>query len=198
MRIVYENMARQKRVVTAAEIKAQWEAKEKGQDINAIAIVADTLNENDTLKDKVAQLEEDNKQLTKKSKYSPSALRQRLDETLAGFGINAAFEPLIELATERFPKDYHDEKLRGAFVCTVDQRIKIWTELLSYQLPKLKAVEVAGQVDNSITVLIRRFGDDAILERGNSINERSSSTPPIDITPVAEKPCNDTVTVKKF
>ncbi len=40
-----------------------------------------------------------------------------------------------------------------------DQRIKVWTELAAYRHPKLKSVEVNGQVDMNFTIVVKKFGE---------------------------------------
>lgn len=42
-----------------------------------------------------------------------------------------------------------------------DQQIKVLSELNAYRMPKLKAVEVKQDIDVSISVVIRRFGEEA-------------------------------------
>lgn len=176
-----------KHVLTATEIQQKWEAEEKGLPWPPPAELSVLRNEKEELRKKVMMLE------NKVASSSVSALRAKLDEMLAKFGIQAAFEPLIEIALERYP-DTHPT-LGGQLVCSVDQRIKIWTELLSYQLPKLKAVEMAGQVDHSLTVIIKRFGggEDQRLVQQMHVPE------PIDITtaPITEEP-NKHVSIKRF
>ena len=179
-------------IITAAEINAQKEAAKNNQPLPQAAELGllrnekvDLTKQNEALTTKVKMLE------ATRDANSPSRLRQMLDGILTKNGINAAFEPLVELALERWPDDH--PTFAGQLVCSVDQRIKIWTELLSYQLPKLKAIEMAGQVDHSLTVVIRRFGEgDAIIERAAQPQQA------IDIPVTVKEEKNDAVRVKKF
>jgi hypothetical protein len=193
-------------VLTAEELEA---AKAAGQDIKKIVEerhnALDFAAERQVLQNKIAALE----------RGGPTQLRIELDNILKKNGINAAFEPLVELALERYPKDFSVANLAGQLVCSVDQRIKIWTELLSYQLPKLKAIEVAGQVDHSLTVVIRRFGGDTLLER--NVTPQAATEVPVTVVPdekldnnkkkpnkreqnrkAAEETANAAVKIKKF
>jgi len=149
-------------VVSAADIQAQWAKQAQDpQQLPSTTIIkqqkalGELEHENDQIK---KQLE---KALSKldKAKGGSANLREMLDTVLAKYGIKAAFEPLIAMATETHKEDESIPKvLWGRFVLEADQRIKIWTEILSYQLPKLKAMEVSGQIDNSLTVYVKRFG----------------------------------------
>jgi hypothetical protein len=47
----------------------------------------------------------------------------------------------------------------GGEQLTADQRIKTLDMLAGYTVPKVKSIEVSGQVDHSITVKIVRFAD---------------------------------------
>lgn len=162
------DLNREAKIVTAEEIIA---AKAAGKDLKQIVEekhqAVDFAAERQVLENKIAMLE----------RGGPSQLRIALDTILRKNGINAAFEPLVELALERYSPGH---PMAGQLVCSVDQRIKIWTELLSYQLPKLKAMEIAGQVDHSLTVVIRRFGGDAVVER--------NVTPPATEVPITVVP----------
>lgn len=171
-----------KPVITADEIKKHWEAEKAGipnvhmkQLLEARTAEFALIKEKRDLEDKVRKLEA----------HTPTALRQELDRILKTHGINAAFEPLVALAMERHPLEH--PTMAGQFVCSVDQRIKIWTELLSYQLPKLKAIEMAGQVDHSLTVVIRRFGGDAVVERNVTPPEPAPVEVPIEVAPEEPK-----------
>lgn len=149
-------------VVSAADIQAQWaqEANNPRQLPSETIIkqqraIGELAHENNSIK---KQLEKALDKLDK-SKGGSASLREHLDSILAKHGIKAAFEPLIAMAMEQWPKDEHTPQvLWGQFKLEADQRIKIWCEILSYQLPKLKAMEVSGQVDNSLTVYVKRFG----------------------------------------
>lgn len=164
-------------VITAEQIKESWDAQRQGKKPTNLDELLAAKRSEEKLKKEKAELK---LAVAKLESVGPTALRAKLDDILKGYGITAAFEPLVELAMERYPADYPVLTMAGQLVCSVDQRIKIWTELLSYQLPKLKAIEVAGQVDHSLTVVIRRFGGDSVIER--------NVTPPTVDVPVVVVP----------
>lgn len=88
-------------------------------------------------------------------------LKTLLDELFKRHGVEPA-EELVRMATER--------DALGNFILTIDQRIKIWSDLLSYRMPRLKAMEVSGQLDHSLTVIVRKFGEgDMLIERARPI-----------------------------
>lgn len=156
-----------KKIITAEEIKAGLAMQSKGEQWLPSKQI-ETLTKNNKeleldLKEQAKQIEKLQDKLSKQ-KGSSASIRDFLDTTLKKYGITAAFEPLIEMATERYPDDFTVEALRGQFVLDPDQRIKIWTEILSYQLPKLKAMEVSGHVDNSLTVFVKRYTGGSSLE----------------------------------
>jgi hypothetical protein len=94
--------------------------------------------------------------------------------------------------------DHPVEAARGQLVCTTDQRIKIWTEILQYQMPKLKAVEVSGQVDNTITVIVRRFGEDSVIERKIPVTDIVASTTPVEVKQELTPKVTPGVVIKRF
>lgn len=110
--------------------------------------------------------DEINRNEIEKKKASPVEMRRQLGEILEKYGIEPA-EELIKLATE--------VDGNGKLVATRSERTKIWTEILQYRMPKLKSVEMSGTVDNTITVVVRKFGGDTIVER--------DAHPVVDITP---------------
>lgn len=186
-----------KPIVTAAQIKAAWSkdkplTTEKVEDtklkkvaheanralLQAAVDKADLEAENARM---VKEVEKLNQRL-EKQQSSTASIRAHLDAMLAKHNIRAAFEPLIEMATERYPDDFKVEVLRGEFKCDVDQRIKIWTEVLSYQLPKLKAMEVSGQIDNQLTVIVKRFGQGA----NTSVDESAAMKNVTDVPATVE------------
>lgn len=179
-------------VISAEGIKEIWEAEKKGKTPPALLQLMESQRSEQTLQQEKEKLEDKVRRL---EAYSPTALRMQLDAILKKYGITAAFEPLIEIAMERYP-DTHS-LMGGQLVCSIDQRIKIWTELLGYQLPKLKAIEMAGQVDHSLTVIIKRFGDDN--GNGRNIEKIVSDTPvTVDVPSKVEHDLPKGVSVKKF
>lgn len=73
------------------------------------------------------------------------------------------FVELIELATETQELQVGDKTITVP-VATVDQRITIAKELAQYMAPKLKSMEIEGQVDMNFQITVKRFGDDKIAE----------------------------------
>lgn len=67
---------------------------------------------------------------------------------LEELGVEPAKE-LIKMALE--------EDAKGQLALSSDQRIKIWSELLQYQQPKLKSVEHSGKVDQELTIIVKKF-----------------------------------------
>ena len=76
---------------------------------------------------------------------SRADLRRVMDIVMEHFGV----EPIVEL-------------VRMASQETLDPslRAKIWMELQSYRMPKLKSVEHTGTVNHQHNVVIVRFGED--------------------------------------
>ena len=114
-----------------------------------------TIDKQEELIARNKDLEAHNKNLlsiqSNRGRLSPAESRFTLEELCRKHGVQPA-EELIKMALEN--------GLDGKPMLTSDQRIKIWAELLSYQMPKLKAVENHSQVDASLTVVVRRFGGD--------------------------------------
>lgn len=80
-----------------------------------------------------------------------SALQRACDE--AGYD---PFKELIRLATETFDTVV-DGKTVTLPLCDTDQKISIAKELAQYLAPKLKGIEVEGQVDHEFTLKILHF-----------------------------------------
>lgn len=153
---------KQKPILKASDIQAKWAAEAKGQVWSPTDTITALGAQNDEL---VTQNSKYEKQITELMKRlearqsSVSNLRDLLDTIMKEYGIKAAFEPLIKMACEKYSDDHVNAALAGQYVLNNDQRIKIWTEILSYQIPKLKAIEMSGQTDQTVTVIVRRFGD---------------------------------------
>ena len=81
-------------------------------------------------------------------KMTPSEIRQGLDLLMQKYN----YSPLENLIITSQQTD--NESLST----------KIDMFLLEFLLPKLKSVEVSGQVDHTHTVVIRRFGSDGRIE----------------------------------
>lgn len=67
------------------------------------------------------------------------------------------FRELIEMATGTYPCEVNGQIINMP-ICTVDQKIMIAKEIAPYLAPKLKNIEVTGEVDNKITFTIRKIG----------------------------------------
>lgn len=128
-------------IMTPEEIRQKWEFERAGRPWPPVQEHKELLNE-------VAKLREDNKELKHTRKHTPTELKKTLDLLFESYGIDPAKE-LVELAISTDGN--------GNFLCTIDQRIKIWAELLSYRAPKLKAIEMSGHVDHEMTVVVQKF-----------------------------------------
>lgn len=149
-------MGKGKPVVTAEELNKRWGKKTPEQlpsaaglspkqvmvaaieHVRHVAVMEQKVNE------QAAKLEE-------VKKYSPLQAQEALAACLQKYGVDPADE-LTKMAIEC------DET--GKFILTADQRIKIWLELLSYRMPKLKSAQVAGQIDTQMTIVVKKFGSD--------------------------------------
>lgn len=83
-------------------------------------------------------------------------LRDTLARMLKKYGVEPA-EELVKMAVAR--------DASGEFVLTTDQRIRVWEGLMAYQMPKLKAIEMSGTIDHELTVVVRRFDVDTVVDR---------------------------------
>lgn len=98
-------------------------------------------------------------------KLTALGLKEKADAILARYEVEP-MEELIKIAT-----GHHGE-------ISIELQTKIWSDLLQYRMPKLKAVEMSGQVDTTLNVSIVQFD-----EHGN---RRSSKIKPntIDVEPL--------------
>jgi hypothetical protein len=78
----------------------------------------------------------------KRGKLTAAELRQVLDLAIEETGL----EPVYELL-----------RMVRAGEVTMDQKIKILSEINSYRMPKLKAVEYKGEMDLNITVQVKQY-----------------------------------------
>lgn len=129
------------KVLTAEQIKAKWDLEKLG--------IAGGVSpaEHETLK-------QENEEFRRKGP-SRQDLRKTLADLFKQYGIDPA-EELIKIATET----YEDNEGKTRFVSTRQERTDIYMKLLEYRYPKLKAVEMSGQIDASLTISIVRFGED--------------------------------------
>lgn len=86
-------------------------------------------------------------------KRTAKDMREALDLLREKHDFSAA-EELIELAME----------LRGKPLL-LNLRVKILETLLEYEVPKLKSVEVTGEVEHSHTITIVRYGEDGSIRQ---------------------------------
>lgn len=96
----------------------------------------------------------------RRGKLSTSELRQVLDAAIEETGI----EPICEML-----------RMVRAGELTMDQKIKILSEVNSYRMPKLKAVEVKGDIDLSITVNVKHY-DQKVQSQDSFIEVDSKET----------------------
>lgn len=176
-------------VLNADSIKAMWDAEKEGKPITVPAAIVAQAQETVSLRQQVADLRES----AEKPKAITGQLRAALSDILAKHKIKAAFEPLVELALEKHPPGH---EYAGSFVCDVDQRIRIWVELLQYQMPKLRAIEVAGEIDNTLTVVIRKFDDSgSVRQVQQAIQKEAVIDVPTQVTPEDGGPA---IKIRKF
>ena len=98
------------------------------------------------------------------AKATPSSLRGKLTPQEVRATIHKLceendydpFKELIILATEKQEITVAGKTLTVP-VCDVDQRILIAKELAQYMAPKLKSIEVEGQIDAVFTFKIKHF-----------------------------------------
>jgi hypothetical protein len=89
-------------------------------------------------------------------RVSPAARREAIIDVLTEEGI----DPVRELAILAKP----GAEYNGAPV-PLDTRVRILMELTQYVAPKLKTVEVRGEVEHTHTLVIERYGDDGTIQR---------------------------------
>lgn len=107
------------------------------------------------------------------AKLSPNKVREAID-LICRKHLYDPFTELIEIATGYentavVGKDGVEFMVRTR-IASVQQRIDIAKELASYMAPKLKSMEVVGQIDNTLHITIEKVGDDGktkIIELNN-------------------------------
>lgn len=100
--------------------------------------------------------------ITVKRKKTPADIRA----TIQGLCDEAGYDPfreMIRLATETVETEVNGVMVKLP-VCDIDQKIQIAKEIASYMAPKLKGIEIAGEVDHNFTMRILHF-----TEEGKSI-----------------------------
>lgn len=148
-------MAKHKTVVITAEelIARRAAASAASADLLTARQIAEQAIANQAKTEKVVE--------ELKKTYSPVQAQEALATCLGKYGVDPADE-LVRMALEQ------DDT--GKFILTADQRIGIWKELLSYRLPKLKSAQMAGQIDQSLTVIVKRFGENGQLVADQPLN----------------------------
>lgn len=101
----------------------------------------------------VTQLQRGVSQLQRKT---PKDLRDALNLLFEKHDFSPA-EELVEMVLET--------DSTGQYVLSPDQRIRILSDLQSYVMPKLKSVEVSGEVEHKHSIVIVRYGDDGRTSR---------------------------------
>lgn len=92
----------------------------------------------------------------RREKKSTAEIQEALDLIMQKHDMEPA-EELVKMVMEK-----QDD---GQWVLTNDQRIKILTDLTQYRMPKLKSVEVAGNVNHKHEIIIVRYGEDGKVSR---------------------------------
>lgn len=85
--------------------------------------------------------------------------RQILDEILQKYGAEPA-EELLKMAMATRTNQHGEE----VPMLSTKERVDIWKELLSYRMPKLKAVQLEGKIDTNINITIVRYGEDGKVQ----------------------------------
>lgn len=85
--------------------------------------------------------------------------RQKLDDLLAKHGVEPA-EELLKMAMQT-RRDANGNEIP---VLSARERKDIWTELMSYRMPKLKSVQLEGKLDTNINITIIRYGEDGKVQ----------------------------------
>ncbi len=94
--------------------------------------------------------------IAKLQRKTPKDLRDALNLLFEKHDFSPA-EKLVEMVLET--------DSAGRYVLTPDQRIRVLSDLQSYVMPKLKSVEVSGEVEHKHSITIIRYGDDGKIKR---------------------------------
>lgn len=97
-----------------------------------------------------------------RGKLTPAEVRNVIAEACKKKNYDP-FEELIELATSKTTVTVNGEEVE-VHTCDTDQRIIIAKEIASYMAPKLKNVEVRGEVTGDIHITVKNFTRTAIQE----------------------------------
>jgi hypothetical protein len=130
----------------------------------------------DQVHDLQSKMEAMHQSLSKLSRSTPADLRKVMMHLFETNDFSPA-EELISMALGRECRDGRTYEL------TADQRVRILSELNSYVMPKLRSVEVKGEVEHKHRVVIVRYGDD-----GNTRQEEMAAPKQRDAIDVIATP----------
>lgn len=121
--------------------------KQQAQGLPPVTVAQQTrlLQENEALKKSLADLTERGT----KGLLSPTEFRATIMQLFQEFKVHPVRELLVM---------YHEENARGRLL-TVEQRIHVMELLMQYTLPKMKTMEITGEVNQNITVTVKRYGE---------------------------------------
>jgi hypothetical protein len=108
----------------------------------------------------VDRLEALEKKVAQRGRKSPAELRDALELLMQKFDMQPA-EELVKMAMET--RELEDGS--KVWALAPELRARILSDLMQYQMPKLKAVEVSGTVDHNHTIMIVRYGEDGAVRR---------------------------------
>ena len=141
-------------VPTPDEIRARMDLQERGFAPQAMSMSAQE-TEISELRRQLGELQ------SKMSRPKSSAeIREGLMLICQKYSMIPA-EELIKMAMET--RELPDGT--KVWALTPELRTKILTEILGYQMPKLKAVEVQGQIDHEHHIMIVRYGEDGGIRK---------------------------------
>jgi hypothetical protein len=98
-----------------------------------------------------------------RGKLTPNEFRNKLQEACAKHSYDP-FEELIVLATTKV-KMKIDGKDTLVHLLDSDQRIQVAKEIAQYVAPKLKGIEVKGEIDNKLEITVKTFSAIAPAEK---------------------------------
>lgn len=92
-----------------------------------------------------------------RGRLTPSEVRNAIQKACDAQDYDP-FVELIKLATEK-TRVKVDGKVIEVHALDADQRITVAKEIASYMAPKLKNIEVKGEVDNNIHITVTNFSE---------------------------------------
>ena len=113
------------------------------------------LQQNARLAAQNERLAAQNRAIAQRGVITAADRRQIFDNLLEKYGVEPAEELLKMLAD---PADPH-------YVNDIEMRAKLWQDLMQYRMPKLKSIEVSGQVEHKVNVVIVRYGEDGSVRQ---------------------------------